>query len=710
MSVLISWLHCFSRRAADTHHSAAVVEAAPVPDLLGSILTGQSMLLMDSSDVIINRDGSLKASKPGKSLCHNFHIHSVLLERCTEQLWCYSSENGKSLLFVFCVAVVPSSLTASVGSTSALADAGTDVTPVMSPNQGDSFPSPHHHSEGSASCRPLPHSSSHMASSASPLFSSPQVHPRLQPPGPVRPAFHPSHRRTSEPQLPSSCASSRSSTFHQESNLRNKGTTALPLKKAPVKQMWEDVSVLPRIPKIKRDNVGLTNGASHRNSSSSNSATNSRVYGMLGTGMNGFSGDKGRQHSVDQHKGRTEGQARRPRPDTAASSSSSSSAFSNSFSSSSSSAASGQYQSSSSSSSSAAVSFRINSSGNSWHSRRLNAGPASSSGSAVPDVERDREEAARKKQLRRDKQMLLASRTLGGTREEDSNNMYDPFNPTLSESCSSDEEAESTSLDNSSQCTTQDEEASTLVKEELDAHNSDNRFCVADETHNRKIIKEEPSGDGAQRAASLVSSPPEDTTVKRESGQDDSGTDNQTFWSIKVKVEPESDSSPERKATPGDAQTGEAKVNVDCSRVKDERRTGGEQNGSYHSAASAAPVVCKTEPSASAPAPTKKKCKTEAKRDSKSPLKDLRRGQGARQESSSSESDRRRRKEPRSAPDQDRQPKESKEEQPSSKQRRRRGRSSSDSSHSDSSDGEHRRKQRARSRSRERRRSRYFWV
>lgn len=37
-----------------------------MPDLLGSILSGQSMLLMDSSDVVINRDGSLKATKPSK--------------------------------------------------------------------------------------------------------------------------------------------------------------------------------------------------------------------------------------------------------------------------------------------------------------------------------------------------------------------------------------------------------------------------------------------------------------------------------------------------------------------------------------------------------------------------------------------------------------------------------------------------------------------
>lgn len=87
MSVLIIWLRCISRRAVDAHHSAGVVEAAPVPDLLGSILSGQSMLLMDSSDVIINRDGSLKASKPRKSFCHIFQIHSVQLKMFTVLLF-----------------------------------------------------------------------------------------------------------------------------------------------------------------------------------------------------------------------------------------------------------------------------------------------------------------------------------------------------------------------------------------------------------------------------------------------------------------------------------------------------------------------------------------------------------------------------------------------------------------------------------------------
>ncbi|NXT48795.1 PHRF1 protein, partial [Pluvianellus socialis] len=47
-------------------------EAAPVPDLLGSILSGQSILMMSSSDVVINRDGSLTAKKAGKG----FTVHS----------------------------------------------------------------------------------------------------------------------------------------------------------------------------------------------------------------------------------------------------------------------------------------------------------------------------------------------------------------------------------------------------------------------------------------------------------------------------------------------------------------------------------------------------------------------------------------------------------------------------------------------------------
>ncbi|NXL15172.1 PHRF1 protein, partial [Setophaga kirtlandii] len=52
-------------------------EATPVPDLLGSILSGQSLLMMSSSDVVINRDGSLTAKKEGTTASSSMARPSV---------------------------------------------------------------------------------------------------------------------------------------------------------------------------------------------------------------------------------------------------------------------------------------------------------------------------------------------------------------------------------------------------------------------------------------------------------------------------------------------------------------------------------------------------------------------------------------------------------------------------------------------------------
>ncbi|XP_018115548.1 PHD and RING finger domain-containing protein 1 isoform X3 [Xenopus laevis] len=49
--------------APQVHEALPVAE--PVPDLLGSILSGQSILMMRSSDIVISRDGSLTAMKTG---------------------------------------------------------------------------------------------------------------------------------------------------------------------------------------------------------------------------------------------------------------------------------------------------------------------------------------------------------------------------------------------------------------------------------------------------------------------------------------------------------------------------------------------------------------------------------------------------------------------------------------------------------------------
>ncbi|XP_066854074.1 PHD and RING finger domain-containing protein 1 isoform X6 [Anser cygnoides] len=68
-------------------------EAAPVPDLLGSILSGQSFLMMSSSDVVINRDGSLTAKKAGMPF--------YKLQRAKEGAW-KAEDLNQTLNQVFC--------------------------------------------------------------------------------------------------------------------------------------------------------------------------------------------------------------------------------------------------------------------------------------------------------------------------------------------------------------------------------------------------------------------------------------------------------------------------------------------------------------------------------------------------------------------------------------------------------------------------------
>uniref|UniRef100_A0A8D0FSK3 PHD and ring finger domains 1 n=1 Tax=Strix occidentalis caurina TaxID=311401 RepID=A0A8D0FSK3_STROC len=70
-------------------------EAAPVPDLLGSILSGQSFLMMSSSDVVINRDGSLTAKKAGKGLALPSAISLFVSSHvCPGPTGCMASNTG----------------------------------------------------------------------------------------------------------------------------------------------------------------------------------------------------------------------------------------------------------------------------------------------------------------------------------------------------------------------------------------------------------------------------------------------------------------------------------------------------------------------------------------------------------------------------------------------------------------------------------------
>ncbi|XP_069557996.1 PHD and RING finger domain-containing protein 1 isoform X2 [Brachyistius frenatus] len=695
-----------SRRSMDVPPSGGVVEAAPVPDLLGSILSGQSMLLMDSSDVVINRDGTLKAIKP----------------------------------------VMPSALMPGSSKSSSSVDASTFINPGMSPTPGDSslpvqYTADLPGSSRSSANRPLSQSSSRLPPFTPPSAIHtqppplpdlpPRGHPSLQPPCSNRPVPSADHRGSNGVVAPREATSS-SVHFTPDSLSKSKGmapSQSQP-KKAPTKPMWVDVSVLPRIPKIKRESSGVTNdGSSSSNrvsssrGSSINSSTNSNGYGMLETGMNSLSGDKGRQQSVDQQKGQADRQAQRHRPDGE----NSSSAFSNSFSSSSTGSPTSQPQYSSSSSSSSTVSFRINSSGNSWQSRRLSITSSTASGGIVQGRRREKENESRKRQLHRDKQMLLASRTL--VSKDQDNNIYDPFNPTLSDSSSSGDEAESTSLDSSSRNATQDERDPGLGNKEVSVQSRQHLVQVKTETQETEVSQEEPGTDW-EAISQEVRYSERHVKVEDESRLVDIKTERQTvLLATKVKKEPGLDEAeePERCAdrlksiqhlnseTADTSPTAHHSLDL----FKTERETREEENGQCAATPNRSSANNKDDSSASSSGATKKKQKEETKSDSltlssKSAVQDLdpkkKTSKGVKeQHSSSSDGDRGRRGDRHASGQGGRKEERDKDKERSSRRSRSRERrlphSTSDSSLPNSPDWARSKRRRSRSKDETRRRS-----
>ncbi|CAJ1057408.1 PHD and RING finger domain-containing protein 1 isoform X2 [Xyrichtys novacula] len=666
-----------SRRAVGVPQSVGVAEAAPVPDLLGSILTGQSMLLMDSSDVVINRDGSLKAAKPAMA--------------CVSKPGCSKS--------------------------SISGDASAHINSVMSPNQGDTS-LPFHYDEDlpgsshSSTSRPFSQSSSCVPPYMSPSASriQPATHSDLPPRGhssllPVRPnrSTHPPGHQGTNGVVDLTHSPSIQPTQDSGSSKSNLS------KKAPTKPMWVDVSVLPRIPKIRRESSDGTRNAISQGASIVNNRTSSKAnrsnstptrhgHGVPDPGMNSLAGDKGRQQSIDQQKGRAGGPSQRQRPDGAGSSS----AFSNSFSSSSSSTgfpSSQSHFSSSSSSASSSVSFRINSSGNSWHSRHLGMASSSAGGDGMQERWSKKEDEVRKRQLHRDKQMLLASH-VQVKKEQDTNNIYDPFNPTLSDSDSEDE---------SPQKTTHEAKAPSLGKMEDMVQIKPNQVHVKTEKQDIDVSHEEPRGSSAsenisqqvrcsevfvkieETARSETETPREklDIEIKKERELDDP-EEEQRCGSSDVRVKPEPMETPPPVC--------QSRVHI-----KMETETLEESVGTSTSTLS-------NSSSTPSSAPPKKKQKTETKPDPKSPSRDS----GSRKKtsraskerrSSSSETDKGK-KGDQAGRQREKEKKQERSSRRSRSREKRRARTTSESSQSNSPDRSHRKRQQSRSRSKDRWRSR----
>lgn len=339
-------------------------------------------------------------------------------------------------------------------------------------------------------------------------------------------------------------SSSINTTLATNSKSRKPSATQIQPTKASVKPTWVDVSVLPRIPKLKREtSVGTGQDGRNKHCSRNNSTCTSTSHGQPVMGINSLAGDNSRQQGIDQQKGKFDGQAARHRPGEA----SSSPAFSYSFSSSSSSTGSntGQPRYSSLSSSTSSVSFRINSSGNSWHSRQVN---TASSPAREDDVEKHwkkKEDEAKKRQLHRDKQMLLASRALIN-KEQDTSNIYDPFDPTLSNSSNSDSETETSTQDEFSQSATLGRWAPSVENKEDFVPKKENMVHVKIEA-----VEVEVSQEPMSRASVLGTVPYESTgserrvKIEKDTVLEGIKVEKQTFNNRVFKEEPDLDKAEE---------------------------------------------------------------------------------------------------------------------------------------------------------------------
>ncbi|KAJ8340122.1 hypothetical protein SKAU_G00347550 [Synaphobranchus kaupii] len=217
--------HGLSRHSSSMSETDIMEDSAPVPDLLGNILSGQSLLLMDSSTMVINRDGSLKLGKPvcASSSKTSISSHTDTFEFETEVHVGIASGSGSS------------------------GDTEPSHPLPHTPSSSHSFPGP-----SSSSAKPTsPLAPPIMPGNVCSPNLAPERPPNVCAPQPVNPVAlsQRSWSKTSSPSLPLRHSNSMSDWASRE---KGADTGVGTVKKALSKPLLLDVSRLPRIPKIRR--------------------------------------------------------------------------------------------------------------------------------------------------------------------------------------------------------------------------------------------------------------------------------------------------------------------------------------------------------------------------------------------------------------------------------------------------------------------------
>ncbi|XP_044870633.1 PHD and RING finger domain-containing protein 1 [Mauremys mutica] len=213
-------------------------EAPPAPDLLGSILSGQSLLMMSGSDVVINRDGSLTAKRAVPSLQRNSLSHLRVEDGSGENLQPSTLHSGTT-----------------ASSSSAEPSVSLELNPHTRPTSSSLFSTSSSLSRFKKAVNPAQTTTGRAAVRLE-YSMTPRSVQTLSVTNPSRPGLKsdemPRFNGDSKHAVPSCSTSSKP--FNSNSNLSSKSVAVRQLLK-PAAPKRIDISELPRIPKIKKEIV-----------------------------------------------------------------------------------------------------------------------------------------------------------------------------------------------------------------------------------------------------------------------------------------------------------------------------------------------------------------------------------------------------------------------------------------------------------------------